>query len=163
MVRLIAAGFAAAAALVSVPLTAASSAGSSGNERIEIGYSLRLFGVGIGPGGTAGTFVASGAVRDSGTERGESTVTPFGNRGEGRLVGTSTLVGQLGTITMEWHGIAGPLGALHTAARGTFRIVGGTGAYADLHGQGTFLTVADFSTNQAIRTDDGRAGDGEPD
>jgi hypothetical protein len=151
--RLVAAGLAAAAALVAVPLTSASSV----ETKLQIGYNLRLFGVGIGPGGTAGTFVASGAVRDSGSASSQSTVTPFGNEDEGRLEGTVTLVGQLGTITEEFSGIAGPLGAPHTAARGTFRIVGGTGAYAHLHGQGTFLTVADFSTNQAVRTDDGQA------
>ena len=152
-ITLAAGTLAAAAALVAVPLTSASSV----DTKLQIGYSLRLFGIGIGPGGTAGTFVASGAVRDSGTATGVSTVTPFGNGDDGRLEGTVTLVGHLGTITEEFSAIAGPLGTPHVAAKGTFRIVGGTGAYADLHGQGTFLTVADFSTNQAVRTDDGQA------
>jgi hypothetical protein len=152
-ITLVTAAIAAAMALVAVPMTSASSV----DTKLQIGYSLRLFGVGIGPGGTAGTFVASGAVQDSGTATGVSTVTPFGNGTDGRLEGTVTLVGQLGTITQEFSGIAGALGAPHVAARGTFRIVAGTGAYADLHGQGTFLTVADFSTNQAVRTDDGQA------
>jgi hypothetical protein len=144
---------AAAAALVMVPLTAASAV----DTKLQIGYNLRLFGVGIGPGGTAGTFVASGAVRDAGTAMGSSTVTPFGNGDDGRLEGTVTLAGALGTITEEFSGIAGPLGMPHTAAQGTFRIVSGTGAYADLTGQGTFTTVADFSTNQAVRIDVGQA------
>jgi hypothetical protein len=152
-IALAAAAFATAAALVAVPLTSASSA----DTKLQIGYSLHLFGVGIGPGGTAGTFIASGAVRDSGTATGRSTVTPFGNGTDGRLEGTVTLVGELGTITEEFRGIAGPLGMPHTAARGTFRIVGGTGAYADIDGHGTFNTVADFSTNQAVRIDVGRA------
>jgi len=56
--------------------------------------------------------------------------------------------------------VLGPVGAPHEAFRGTFRLVSGTGAYADLRGQGTFLVVVDFSTNQAMRTDDGNA-DGE--
>ena len=142
-----------AAALVAVPLTSASAV----DTKLQIGYNLRLFGVGIGPGGTAGTFVASGAVRDAGTVTGRSTVTPVGNGDDGRLEGTLTLVGALGTITEESSGIAGPLGIPHTAAQGTFRIVGGTGAYADITGQGTFTTVADFSTNQAVRIDDGQA------
>jgi hypothetical protein len=147
------AAVAASAALVAVPLTSASSV----DTKLQIGYSLHLFGVGIGPGGSAGTFVASGAVRDSGTMTGHSTVTPFGTDDYGRLEGTHTLVGHLGTITEETDGIVGPLGAAHTAAHGTFRIIGGTGAYAGLHGQGTFVTVADFSSNQAIRIDDGQA------
>jgi hypothetical protein len=130
-----------AAALVTVPLTAASSV----DTKLQVGYSLRLFGVGIGPGGTAGTFIASGAVRDSGTVTGHSTVTPFGNGDDGRLEGAVTLVSGLGTITEDFVGIAGPLGAPHTAAQGTFRIVGGTGAYVDIQGEGTFHTVADFS------------------
>jgi hypothetical protein len=152
-IALATAALATAAALVAVPLTAASSV----DEKLQIGYSLRLFGVGIGPGGTAGTFIASGAVRDSGTATGTSTVTPFGNGTDGRLEGTVTLAGALGTITEQFRGIAGPLGMPHTAARGTFRIVGGTGAYADIRGHGTFNTVADFSTNQAVRVDIGEA------
>jgi hypothetical protein len=148
-----AAALAAVVALVVVPLTSASSV----DTRLEIGYNLQLFGPGIGPGGSAGTFVASGAVHDSGTVTGHNTITPIGNDGDGRIEGTITLVGQLGTITEEFQGLAGPLGALHTAAHGTFTILGGTGAYADLHADGTFLTVADFTANQAIRTDDGAA------
>jgi hypothetical protein len=152
-IRLATAALAAAAAFVAVPLTSASSV----ETKLQIGYSLRLFGVGIGPGGTAGTFVASGAVRDSGTATGRSTVTPFGNDQDGRLDGTITLEGALGTITEEFSGIAGPLGMPHTAAHGTFRLVEGTGAYAGISGHGTFNTVADFSTNQAVRVDIGEA------
>ena len=152
-IALAAGALAAVAALVMVPLTTASAV----DTKLQIGYNLRLFGVGIGPGGTAGTFVASGAVRDAGTAMGSSTVTPFGNGDDGRLEGTVTLAGSLGTITEEFSGIAGPLGMPHTAAQGTFEIVRGTGAYAGLTGHGTFRTVADFSTNQAVRIDDGQA------
>ena len=147
------AALAVAVTLVAVPLTSASSV----DTKLRIGYSLRLFGVGIGPGGTAGTFIASGAVRDAGTATGRSTVTPFGDGGDGRLEGTITLVGALGTITEEFSGMAGPLGMPHTAAHGTFELVGGTGAYAGISGHGTFTTVADFSTNQAVRIDVGAA------
>ena len=129
---------------------------SAVDTKLQIGYNLRLFGVGIGPGGTAGTFIASGAVRDAGTVTGQSSVTPFGNGDDGQLEGTVTLVGGLGTITEEFSGIAGPLGTPHTAARGTFQIVGGTGAYAGIAGHGTFTTVADFADNQAVRIDDGQ-------
>jgi hypothetical protein len=155
-IALAAAVFTVAAALVAVPMTAASSV----DTKLQIGYNLRLFGVGIGPGGTAGTFIASGDVQDAGTATGQSTVTPFGSGGDGRLEGTVTLVGSLGTITEEFSGIAGPLGHPHTAAQGTFRLVGGTGAYAGITGEGTFTTVADFSTNQAVRID---VGEGEGD
>jgi hypothetical protein len=130
----LAAAILAGVALVAVPLTSASSV----DTRLEIGYNLHLFGVGIGPGGSAGTFVASGAVHDSGTVTGHSTVTPIGNGDDGRYEGTLTLVGHLGTITVTSEGLAGPLASPHTAARGTFPVVGGTGAYADLHAHGRF-------------------------
>jgi len=95
-------------------------------------------------------------VRDAGTSTSQSSVTLFGNGDDGQLEGTVTLVGGLGTITEEFSGIAGPLGTPHTAARGTFQIVAGTGAYAGIAGHGTFTTVADFADNQAVRIDDGQ-------
>ena len=86
-----------------------------------------------------------------------ATIVALGNQDDGRVEGTETFVGKLGTFTTEFNGIGGPIGSPHEAAQGTFRIVDGTGAYADLHGQGTFLIVIDFSTLQAVRTDDGQA------
>jgi hypothetical protein len=148
-VALLAAAIAAASALIAVPLTSASSV----DTRLEIGQSLHFVG---GPGASAGTFVASGAIHDSGTVTSQATITPLGNQDDGRLEGTETFVGESGTFTTEFSGIGGPIGATHEAARGTFRIVDGTGAYAELHGQGTFLIVIDFSTLQAVRTDDGQ-------
>jgi hypothetical protein len=56
---IVAAALAGAAALIVVPLTAASS-----DDRLQIGYSLAFP---AGPGRSVGTFVASGAVNDSGT------------------------------------------------------------------------------------------------
>lgn len=152
-IALAVAALAATTALIAVPLTSASSV----DTKLQIGFNLRLFGPGIGPGASVGTFVASGAVRDDGTVTGRSTITPIGNGDDGRLEGTLTLVGTLGTITEEFSGLAGPLGQTHTAAQGTFRLVGGTDAYADISGEGTFTTVADFSTNEAVRVDDGQA------
>jgi hypothetical protein len=143
------------AALVVVPLTAASPA----NPRLQIGYSLQFP---AGPGHSVGTFVASGAVDDSGTASSVAGfVTPPTPGSDGRLQGTVTLVGTLGTITEEFRGIAGPFGAPHEAARGTFRIVSGTGEYASLRGEGRFLVVVDFSTGQAVRTDDGETAGGD--
>ena len=146
---LLMAAVAATAALVAVPMTAASSVDS----KLYIGQSLRFLG---GPGASSGTFVASGAVRDSGTVTSQALITPHGNGSDGKLEGTERFVGRLGTFTTEFSGIAGPVGAPHEAGKGTFRIVGGTGAYAELRGQGTFLVVVDFSTLQAVRTDEGQ-------
>ncbi|MEJ7792221.1 MAG: hypothetical protein WKF65_09660 [Gaiellaceae bacterium] len=147
---LLTAALAAVATLVVVPMTSASSV----DTKLQIGQSLRFAG---GPGASSGTFVASGAIRDSGTVTSRAVLTPFGNQDDGRLEGTETFVGRLGTFTTEFSGIAGPVGTPHVAGKGTFRIVDGTGAYAELRGQGTFLVVVDFSTLQAVRTDEGQA------
>ncbi len=53
--------------------------------------------------------------------------------------------------------LAGPLDDVHQTGKGTFEIVGGTGAYAGIKGQGTFLIVVDASTNQLIGMEDGQA------
>jgi hypothetical protein len=144
------AALAAAGALVAVPLTSASSV----DTKLAFGFSLHF----TGPTSAAGTFVASGAVRDSGTVTvPEVTVVPLGNQDDGRLSGTEIYEGTLGTITTTFSGVAGPLTSPHPAGRGTFRIVDGTGAYAGLRGQGTFAVVVDVSTNQIIGTEDGQA------
>lgn len=138
--------------LVVVSLAVAQpTAASSGDSRIQIGESIHF----IGPGVTAGTFVASGAVNDSGTVTSQSTNT-VGSDGEQRLEGMATLVGAKGTITEHFEGIITGI-APHAAARGEFRIIAGTGAYASLRGDGKFVVVVDFSTNQLIRIDDGEA------
>lgn len=147
---LLTAALAAVATLVVVPMTSASSV----DTKLQIGQSLRF----LAPGASSGTFVAAGAIRDSGTVTSRAVLTPFGNQDDGRLEGTETFVGRLGTFTTEFSGIAGPVGgAPQVAGRGTFRIVAGTGAYTELRGQGTFLVVVDFSTGQAVRTDEGQA------
>ena len=144
------AALAAAGALVAVPLTSASSV----DTKLAIGFSLHF----TGPTSAAGTFIASGAVRDSGTATvPDVTVVQLGNQDDGRLSGTEIYTGALGSITTTFSGVAGPATDPHQAGRGTFRIVAGTGAYAGLTGQGTFAVVVDFSTNQIIGTEDGQA------
>ena len=144
---LIAAAIAASTALVAVPLTAASSI----DTKLQIGSSLHF----PAPGSSAGTWVASGAVNDSGTVSSQATLTQLGDQDDGRLEGTAVFVGQQGTFTIEFSGIGGPLTSPHRAARGTFEIVSGTGAYAETHGHGTFLIIIDFTTGQSVRTDIG--------
>jgi hypothetical protein len=145
-----AAALAAAAALVAVPLTSASSVAT----KLQIGFSLHF----TGPSSAAGTFIASGAIQDSGTATvPEVTVDQLGNQDDGRLTGTEIYTSALGTITTTFSGIAGPATSPHQAGKGTFKIVSGTGAYAGVNGQGTFLVVVDLSTNQIIGTEDGQA------
>lgn len=139
------------AAAVTIPVVASA---SSVDTKLQIGFSLRF----TGPTSTAGTFVASGAVRDSGTSVVTNlTLTPQGNQDDARLTGTQEFIGQKGTITTTFSGLAGPLNDPHQAGEGTFEIVGGTGEYTGIKGHGTFLVVVDVSTNQLIGTEDGQA------
>jgi hypothetical protein len=137
--------------LVTLPLVASA---SSVDTKLQIGFSLHF----TGPTSTAGTFVASGAVKDSGTSAvTDLALTPQGNQDDARLTGTQTFVGTKGTITTTFSGLAGPVTDPHEAGKGTFEIVGGTGDYAGMTGHGTFLVVVDLTTNQVIGTEDGQA------
>ena len=139
------------AAAVTVPMVAWA---SSIDTKLQIGFSLHF----TGPDSTAGTFVASGAVRDSGTSVVTNIVlTPQGNQNDARLTATQEFIGAKGTITTTFSGLAGPLNDPHETGKGTFEIVGGTGDYAGIKGHGTFLVVVDASTNQLIGTEDGQA------
>lgn len=143
-------GLAATTAFATAPLAGASSAHS----RVEIGQHLHFL---HGPGASDGTFIASGAIKDSGTVSSTASLSPLGKRADQRLTGSETFVGQLGRFTVEFTGIAGPIGTPHEAVRGTFHITSGTGAYSDVRGHGTFLIVVDFPSGQLIRTDTGSA------
>lgn len=141
----------AVAVAIAVPLVASA---SSVDTKLQIGFSVHF----TGPTSTAGTFVASGAVRDSGTALvTDLALVPQGNQEDARLTGTQTFVGSKGTITTTFHGLAGPLSDPHETGKGTFEILSGTGDYAGLKGHGTFLVVADLTTNQIIGTESGQA------
>lgn len=147
----LAASIAVLAAAVTVPLVASA---SSVDTKLQIGFSLHF----TGPDSTAGTFVASGTVRDSGTSIATHiALTPQGTQDDARLTGTQEFVGAKGSITTTFSGLAGPLTDPHQAGKGTFEIVDGTGAYTGIRGHGTFLIVVDASTNQLIGTEDGQA------
>jgi hypothetical protein len=82
-----------------VPLTSASSV----DTKLQIGFSLHF----TGPTSAAGTFIASGAIHDSGTATvPEVTVDQLGNQDDGRLTGTEIYTSSLGTITITFSGIA---------------------------------------------------------
>jgi hypothetical protein len=148
----IAAATAVLAAAVAVPLVAAA---ASGDKKFQIGASLQF----TGPDSAAGVFVASGAVKDSGTLVATNLlVIPTGHRDEGRLSGNQSFSGHAGTFETTFTGIARDISQPNQSAKGTFEIVGGTGAYAGLRGHGTFLVVVNISTNQIIGTSEGKAG-----
>jgi hypothetical protein len=123
-------------------------AGGSPDDRWFIGINLQF----TGPTTTAGTFVMSGAVRDSGTSQVSNlALVPIGNSGLLRLSGDQIYVGSKGTIVTRFEGQA--FGELpHQVGRGRIEIVSGTGAYAGLDGRARFLIVVDAASNQLIGT-----------
>jgi hypothetical protein len=145
MVSLLVAG--AAAAFVA-PLAAS----GDPTQRLYLGMNLHL----TGPTTSAGTFVASGALADSGTaDVRDLTIIPTGSADAGRLSGTETYTGQQGTIVTRFDGEAFPLASSHEVGIGRFEIVSGSGAYAGLSGNGSFEIVVDATTNQLIGTEVG--------
>lgn len=118
--------------------------------RFAIGFSLQF----TGPTSTAGTFVISGALRDSGTSTVEElAVEPRGRRDRGRLSGVQRFVGARGTLVTRFRGIARDISDPHQWAEGRFEIVDATGQYAGLRGIGRFTVVVDTATNQLIGTE----------
>jgi hypothetical protein len=144
--------FALAVGLVAVGVAVfAVGAGGSPDDRWFTGINLHF----TGPTTTAGTFVMSGAVDDSGTSTVSNlALAPIGNSGLMRLSGDQTYVGSKGTIVTRFEGQA--FGELpHQVGRGRIEIVSGTGAYAGLEGRARFLIVVDAASNQLIGTSAG--------
>jgi hypothetical protein len=74
----------------------------------------------------------------------------------------STLAGSKGDITLALRGTTGPLDSPVHIARGSWKVVAGTGAYANLKGRGTFTAVTDQVTGAltAINTGKARGAEG---
>jgi hypothetical protein len=124
------------------------------DQRLYIGMNLHFTGATT----TAGTFVASGAISDSGTADVRNlALVPIGNSNSARLSGDETFTSANGTIVTHFDGIAFPLSNPHAVGKGQFQIISGTGAYAGLKGQGTFLIVVDPTSNQLTGTEEGSA------
>jgi hypothetical protein len=139
------------ALVAAVPVVAPASRDKG--EKLLIGFDLQF----TSQTTTSGTFHASGAVRDSG----DSNVTglalkPFGTRDKARLSGRQTFEGAQGTIVTEFKGVAHDISQDHQYGTGRFRIVSGTGAYADLRGKGRFTIVVDRVANRLIGTERAR-------
>lgn len=142
---------AAAAALLVVPLAAS----GGGDKRVYIGISLHF----TGPTTTAGTFVMSGALEDSGASTVENlALVPIGNSDRARLSGDQQYVGQKGTIFTHFEGVAFPLSSPHQVGKGKITFLSGTGVYAGIRGHARFLIVVDLTSNQLIGTATGRVG-----
>ncbi len=144
---LVALGVGVAAVLAITPLAALGSGGTTVNPKATIIAERMNF---TGPTSQAGTFSAAGALNDGGTATAEFSVTPT-KRAEGRLIGTHTLTGSSGsTITIMVRGVVRsfpPPDPARVRTLGYWRIVRGTGKYANLTGDGRFHGVADFTNN----------------
>jgi hypothetical protein len=110
-----------------------------------------------GEGTQAGTFVAAGALNDAGTAVATFRVTP-GKNGCGVLTGPHMLMGSVGTITVLTKGAICPFPPTNpprSFASGTWRVIGSSGSYAGLHGRGTIVATADFTTGEITIARDG--------
>lgn len=96
---------------------------------------------------TSGTFSVSGAISDAGLERGSGRFAGQGHLNTGEpnsLHGEMTLVGADGTIELYLVGAFGHLPAALADGHGNWWLGEGTGAYAGLHGRGSWTAIADF-------------------
>lgn len=154
MLRRLILGMFVASALALVSVALAGGDGGQPGGRFVLGFNLHF----TGPTSTAGTFVISGALRDSGTSTVEDlAVERFGRRDRGRLSGVQRFVGAHGTLVTRFRGIARDISDAHQWAKGRLEIVDGTGQYAGLRGRGRFTVVVDTATNQLIGTEVGHA------
>jgi hypothetical protein len=143
-------------ALALVPVALAGGDGGRHGGRFALGFNLHF----TGPSSTAGTFVVSGSLRDSGTSTVENlAIEPFGHRDKGRLSGVQRFTGAKGTIVTRFRGVARDISDPHQWAKGRFQIVDATGQYAGLRGGGRFTVVVDTATNQLVGTELGHVRD----
>ena len=143
-----------AGALALAPVALAGGDGSHHGGRFALGFDLHF----TGPTSTAGTFVISGALRDSGTSTVEDlAVVPVGHGDRGRLSGVQHFVGARGTLVTRFRGIAHDISDPHQWANGRFEIVDATGQYAGLRGHGRFTVIVDTASNQLIGTELGHS------
>ncbi len=145
-------GLAAAGAAAALAALVPISASGAAEKRLYIGMNLHF----TGPTTTAGVFVASGAVAASGAATVDHlALVPIGNSDSAALSGNETFSSKNGTIVTHFDGIAFPLSSPQQVGKGRFLIVSGTGAYAGITGQGTFLIVVDPISNEAVGTEEG--------
>src|SRR5436309_478707 len=98
-------------------------------------------------GTTTGTFSISGAISDSGALTGDYRFAGLGHLETGApnsIHADQTLAGEQGTISIAIVGLYGPFVDGVKTGEGRWVIVGGSGAYEDLHGEGSWTASADF-------------------
>lgn len=141
----------AALALVGAGLVVPLAASGGDDERVAIGVRLNF----TGPADAEGTFAACCAVTDAGLA--SAHITSFVENGrEARFEATNTFDGSKGSFTIKLRGVTGPLGSPVHVARGRWSVISGTGAYADLEGEGRLEAVTNQDTGALTAIDTGR-------
>lgn len=153
--RLLVGALALVLGVVGTTSAAAWSNGSGGDHRLVIGVRVDF----TGPTHAEGTFAACCVVTDSG--RAQADVTSFVPRRDNTasFEATETFVGSKGTFVLKLRGRTGPLDSPVHIARGRWRVMSGTGEYADLRGSGGFTAVTDQNTGAltAVNKGSGRS------
>jgi hypothetical protein len=142
------------AALAVAPVVALADGGEhERRERLLLGFTLHF----TGPSTTAGSFIASGAVKAAGDSAVEDlSLVPFPSGDRARLTGTQRFTTPDGVLVTRFRGVAHDISTPHQWAKGSFRIIDATGQYAGLRGNGGFTIVVDTQTNQLTGTEVGR-------
>lgn len=117
--------------LVAMLLAGVSFAQASQPQAVEITFNLDLTGAYT----AAGDFTISGAIQETGKASQVVRITD-----DGMIQGKKVLVGQNGTITLRFNAEPTPSGE----AFGHFLVVSGTGAYKNIHGNGTTYATVVF-------------------
>ena len=102
----------------------------------------------LSSGTTSGTFCATGAFVACGTLNGDYRFAGLGHLKTGdpnSIHSDQTLVGANGTISLSIDGLYGPFVNGVTTGSGRWVIVGATGTYEGLHGEGSWTATADFT------------------
>ncbi|SED15553.1 hypothetical protein [Paenibacillus sp. GP183] len=112
---------------------------------------ITMFDPATGTGTQTGTFVAAGAVNDSGT-----VTANFQIGTGGILTSPFTLTSSVGTITGFTRAKVIPFpSTTRSFAKGTWTFVNGTGRYAGIRGRGKILATIDFTTREVTIARDG--------
>jgi hypothetical protein len=107
-----------------------------------------------------GTFAVCCAITDSGVA--SADVTSFEpRRTDARFEATNAFVGSKGSFTLKLRGVTGPLDSSVHIATGHWHVVGGTGAYENLEGEGRLTATTDQNTGALTGIDTGKLSGAE--
>ena len=149
-IGLIASSITLAAIAVTVPLATASPANDN---RLVIGIKLTF----DSSTHAAGSFAACCAVNDAGSaEANILSFTPTAGD-QATFQATNTYTGEHGTFKILLDGVTGPLTSQRHIARAHWTVIGGTGAYTTLHGEGRLTAVTDDSNGSLAAIATGEA------